>query len=92
MDDHRLGKLDGVLIDPRERRVRYFVVAPQESLRAKYLLPADCPAQMLTAKRALRLDVDSEEITACEEFEDGAVRPFTDDDLIDCLFAAPAGS
>jgi len=84
--DEALGRVDGVLVDPLARRLRYFVVESLGWLKHRYLLPADRPAQVDRDHRTLRLDVDPHELTKCEEFDRGAVREFSDDDLITAIF------
>ena len=57
--DETLGTLDGVVIDPSERRIRYFVVQRRGWLRThRYLLSADRPAQITKDRRNLRLPVE----------------------------------
>ena len=86
-DDRIIGVLDGVVIDPTERKLRYFVVESPGWLRRKrYLVPADAPARVEGDPGELRLEVDSEDLSRCEEFKDGLVREFDDDDLIAGIF------
>jgi hypothetical protein len=88
-DDRVLGVLDGIVIDPTERRLRYFVVESTGWLRRKrFLLPADGAARVDNDLGELRLEVDSEDLSGCEEFKTGSVRDFSDDDLIAGLFNA----
>jgi hypothetical protein len=77
-DDLDLGSLDGVLVDPVEQQVRFYVIASPGWLRRRvYLLPADCLAQ-LEGERILRLHVKRREVTGCEEFDYG-VRELSDE-------------
>jgi len=85
-DDEFLGVLDGIVIDPTERRLRYFVVKSNGWRRRRYLLPADSPARVENGFGELRFDVDSDDLCECEEFTAGSVREFSDDDLIAGLF------
>jgi hypothetical protein len=86
-DDRLLGVLDGVVIDPTERRVRYFVVESAGWLRRKrFLLPADATARVESDLGELRLEVNSDDLSRCEEFRAGSVRDFDDDDLIAGVF------
>jgi hypothetical protein len=86
-DDRLIGVLDGVVIDPTERKLRYFVVESPGWLRRKrYLVPADATARVEGDLGELRLEVDSEDLSRCEEFMDGSVREFDDDDLIAGIF------
>lgn len=85
--DRKVGELDGVLIDPTERRVRFFVVETRGWLGARrYLLPADGLARICDDGRSLSMDVDVADLRDCPTFERGSVPPFSDDDLIDALF------
>jgi hypothetical protein len=87
-DDRELGSLDGVLIDPVKRSLRFFVVASRGLFRRRrcFLLPADCLAQMEPNGHTLRIHLNRREVAGCEEFHRGAVREFSDDDLMDALF------
>jgi PRC-barrel domain len=86
-DDLELGSLDGVLIDPVERRLRFYVIESPGWFRSRrYLLPADCLAQLEREQMTLRVHLQKSQVTGCEEFESGAVREFSDDDLMDALF------
>ena len=85
-DDRLLGVLDGVVIDPAERKVRYFVVKSTGWIRRRYLLPADASARVESEFGKLRLEVDSDDLSECEEFHTGSVRHFSDDDVIAGLF------
>ena len=87
-DDEPLGSLNGVLIDPTERRLRYFVVEkPGWFRRRRYLVPADEPATVERSRNALRLKVGKDELSSFEEFDTASVREFSDDDLITAMFA-----
>jgi len=60
--DEKLGRLDGVLIDPASRRLRYFVVASHGWLgKKRYLLSADEPAHLEHNDSILRIEVDTRE-------------------------------
>jgi hypothetical protein len=85
--DEALGTLDGVVIDPAERRIRYFVVQRQGWFRSRrILLSADRPAQMTDDRRTLRLPVDPDELTRCEEFDGTSIPAFSDEHLLTALF------
>jgi hypothetical protein len=87
-DDEPLGTVEGVLIDPAERRVRYFVVESPGWLRRRhYLLPADAPARVEADRKTLRLDVKPDELARCPEFDSKSVRQFSEDDAITAMFA-----
>ena len=83
----RLGTLDGVLIDPAERRIRYFVVEKPGWFRSRrYLIPTDCPARVELDRNALCLELEPHDLASYDDVVD-SVHPFSDDDLVDALFA-----
>jgi hypothetical protein len=86
-EDEALGTLDGVVIDPSERRIRYFVVQRRGWLGSRrFLLSADRPAQITKDRRKLRLPVEPDELTSCEEFDAQRIPRFSDDHLLTALF------
>jgi hypothetical protein len=86
-NEQALGNLDGVLIDPVERRLRFYVVARPGLYRSRrYLLPSDCAAQMDHDGRSLRIDLDATGLARCEEFETSSVLRYSDEDLIGSIF------
>jgi hypothetical protein len=87
-DGEQIGALDGVLIEPTARRIRYYVVALGRRFgRRRYLLPADAPAQLEGAMKALRFRIDPTSLKACREFRKGDVREFSDTDVLSAMFA-----
>lgn len=83
-----LGTLDGVLIDPAERRLRYFVVeTPGWLRRRRYLLSADVPIRVESGGNLLRVDAHSSDVELSDEFDEQTVRPFSTDDAITAMFA-----
>ena len=85
-DDRKIGRLDGIIIDPSERRVRYLVVDDSGFLRHhRYLLPLS-PTRIDAARPALRVDVERADLRHCEEFDHNAFRSFSDDALLSALF------
>lgn len=89
-DDETLGKVEGVLIEPTRRRVRYFVVkSPGLLKRERYLLPMPDALSIEQERQVLRLDATASEIPR-ERFEAGRVRPFTDEDAVTAMFAPHA--
>ena len=86
--DVKLGALDGVLVEPASRRLRYFVVERRTTLLPhRYLLPADTTAVLDTEDRKLRVHASADDL---KRFDAGSVRRFSDDDLIAAMFAQPA--
>ena len=85
-DDEQLGLLDGLLVDPASRRVRFFVVERTSALRRRrYLLTADTLATL--DERLLRVEAHAEDL---ERFDARTVQPFSDEDVITAMFAEPA--
>jgi hypothetical protein len=86
-DGKEMGDLDGVLIDPAARRIRYYVVALRKRLgRRRYLLPADEPAQLEPDRKTLRFRINSA-IESFPEFRKSDVRDFTEFDMVNAMFA-----
>jgi hypothetical protein len=75
--DRKIGKLDGIVIDPTERRVRYLVVNDSNFLRHhRYLLPLGA-TRVDAERRALCVEVDQTDVARCEEFDLNAFRTFS---------------
>ena len=86
--DETLGTLDGVLIDPSERRLRYFVVETRGLLRRKrYLLSADVPMRVEPERQRLQVDAADADVMLSDEFDVRTVRPFSSEDAIDAMFS-----
>jgi hypothetical protein len=89
-ENERIGRLDGIIIDPEERRARYLVVDEDRFLRHhRYVLPL-VATQIDAEQRALRVDVDKDDLTDADEFDASAFPPFSDEDLMTALFARPS--
>ena len=87
-DEGTVGTLDGVLIDPMDRRVCYFVVqTPGWFRHRRYLLAAGNPIRFERGRRLLRLEQEPE---LSAEFDERTARPMTDEDLLNALFAPRA--
>lgn len=80
-DDQVIGQLDGVVINPGERRLLYYVVTRPGLFRnRRYLLPAEQPAQMGSDRRTMRFDLSPEDLTSFAEFDAGKIRHLSDAD------------
>ena len=87
LEDSKLGNVDGVLIDPAARRVRYYAVGTRKLLgRRRYLVPADQLGQLESERRTLRVQLSAEEFERCPRLEPGRVREFSDEDLLTAMF------
>ena len=87
--NEQIGCLDGVLIEPSTRRVRYFVVdtiRPAQDEHERCVLAADAPVVLDIRGRTLRVGgcVDMEPLPV-------PVTPFSDEDVMTALFrSSPA--
>ena len=81
-----VGTVDGVLIDPPERRVRYFVVELRP--RNHVLLPVDAVVHVESDAGIPRLEAGPG--ARLLHFDPRTVRPFTPDDAVTSMFAASA--
>jgi hypothetical protein len=83
-----LGKLDGVLIDPSERRLRYLVVeVPGRFRRRRFLISADHPVWVEQQRNTLMVDAEGEDLSNSDEFDLKTVRQFSADDAVTAMFA-----
>ena len=86
-DNEKLGDIDGVLIEPSARRVRYFVVKASGWLtRGRYLLPVEDLASVDRDHHLLRIEATADEL-AHQKFEARAVPRFSDEDVVTVMFA-----
>ena len=89
--DEMLGTLDGVLIDPTKRRLRYFVVQDRGLLRRRrYLLSADVPIRVESEGQVLRIDAEKTDVTLYDEYDLRTVRPFSSEDAVEAMFSTSA--
>ena len=79
-ENQPLGCLDGVLIEPSTRRVRYFVVDPTEPSQERCMLAADAPVVLDIRGRTLRVGPGAD----MEPLQDS--QPFSDEDVMTALF------
>lgn len=87
-EDTQLGSVEGVLVEPSSRRIRYFVVErPKMLRRRRYVLAADTPASIQVNTRKLRVMAHEEDL---ERFDSRSVQNFSDEDLISAMCANPA--
>ena len=85
--DEQLGKLNGIVVDPQERRLCYFVVESARWRDRQHLIPAGF-ARVERDRKALYVDVESDRVLECEEFRSDRLPTFSDEDLITALFPA----
>jgi hypothetical protein len=82
----QLGKLEGFIICPSTRKVRYAVVQPYGFFEKPRLLPL--AGAHLEHENGGSLQVDDEEISRCEKFDAERYPRMSDDDLLTAVFAA----
>jgi hypothetical protein len=86
--DENLGNVGGVLIDPLEREVCYFVVESRRLLKThRYLLPLN-PVRIDAG--ALHTELESADLHRLREVRSDSFLPFSDEDLIAALFSTRA--
>ena len=87
-----VGKLDGMIIDPWERHVCYYVVSSWRGYQTRrYLLPAT-PARIDSDRKALRVDIEPEDLRTLPQLNPKLFPLMSADDLIEALFAPRGGS
>ena len=84
--DVKLGRFDGVIVDPTARRVRYLVVERGRLFHERHLIPL-VPTRVDSEHHALRLEVDAVDPSTWQKFDAGSCPPFSDDDLVTAMFA-----
>lgn len=85
--DATLGRLDGVIVNPQDRQVCYYVVKSDGWIRSRrYLVPV-AMSQLESERRALRVDVEPEDLPDLAEADPGSFPPFSDTDAVDAMFA-----
>ena len=88
--DKNVGKLDGVIIDPIEQQVRFFVVKSSRWWATRrYLLPVT-PAQIDSERPGLHVDLERDDLERLPKLHAGRFPPFSDEDLIDTMFSSHA--
>lgn len=79
--DGPLGKLEGIIVDPQERHVRYYVVESRGWFKThRYLVP-DAPRQIDWSRKALEVELDAAGLSHLPELNDDEFPAFSDDDL-----------
>ena len=81
--DQTLGSIDGILIDPEARQLRFFVVERDGAVNhQRYLLPVEAAASVSAGGHSLKIDMESADFDALDEFHMADVRAFTAEDAI----------
>ena len=88
--DRPLGRLDGIIFDPIERQVRYFVIRSRRWWRVhRYLLAAE-PLHVEWDRRVLRLIGKRWNVDQLPEITPDTFSPYSDEDRVDALFSTHA--
>jgi len=75
--DGKVGHLDGIVVDPTERRIRYLVVDNERYLNhRRYLVPIGS-TRVDIERRALCVEGDDVDLGECAEFDRDAFRTFS---------------
>jgi nucleotidyltransferase/DNA polymerase involved in DNA repair len=81
-DGHRIGDVDGFIVDAEARRVNYIVVDSGGWFTSRrLLLPIGHAATIAPDRKSLRADVSREALRLLPEFDEDRFRAFTDDEL-----------
>ena len=89
-DDRSLGDVEGVLIQPSARRVRYLVVKRPGWLRkSRYVLPIENIAHLDRERNILKVEATADDLPD-QQFDPADVRRFSDDDLLTVMFSSTA--
>jgi hypothetical protein len=79
--DVPLGRLEGVIVDPQERHVRYYVVESRDWFKThRYLVP-DAPHHIDWNRRAMQVELDEAALAKLPELRDDQYPPCSADDL-----------
>ena len=80
-DGHRLGNVDGFIIDAEARRVNYVVVDSGGWFTSRRLLLPIGHATLGDDRKSLQVDVSRDALRRFPEFDEDAFRAFSDDEL-----------
>jgi hypothetical protein len=83
----RLGTLDGVIVNPLQRRVCYYVVKSGWGFTTHRRLLQLTPAALEPDRGVVRIDAEPEDLTDLSEIAPQSFPPFSDADLIDAMFS-----
>jgi hypothetical protein len=83
----KLGRVDGVIVEPSTRRLHYLVVDGDDDV-GRYLMPLDAIC-LDPSSHTLKV-MDEPDPASWEAFDPDAYDDFGDDDLLAALFSRPA--
>lgn len=86
-DAQPLGSINGVLISPSSRQLKYFVIqTPGRFLQRRYLLSADSGTTVQEDQKTLLIGARRDEVEL-ESFQAQSVPDFSDTDLLEAVFS-----
>ena len=75
--DGPLGKVEGIIVDPDERHVRYYVVESRSWFKThRYLVP-DAPRQIDWDRKALEVELDADDLSHLPELDYATFPPLS---------------
>jgi PRC-barrel domain len=81
VDDHKIGDVDGFIVDVQSRRVNYIVIDSGGWFMSRRLLLPIGHASIAPDRKSLSADVTREVAGRLPEFHDERFRAFTDEEL-----------
>jgi hypothetical protein len=89
--DAQLGTVDGVVIDPSERQVCYYVLKTSNRfLTHRYLIPL-LPARLEAAHHTLHVDLEPDQLSNFPLARPQSFPRFSDADVVEAMFAKRSG-
>jgi PRC-barrel domain len=86
-DAQPLGSINGVLISPSSRQLRYFVIeTPGLFAHRRFLLPAEAGVVVDEDSKTLQIGARKDEL-ALQTFKLKSVPQFSDTDLLETMFS-----
>lgn len=81
-------KVEGIVVDPRARRVRFFVLNSGARVTPRRYLVPMAASRLDARQKALQIDVEPAQLDSLGQSTVQDFPPFSDDDLITALFAS----
>jgi sporulation protein YlmC with PRC-barrel domain len=79
--DHTLGRVEGVIVDPDERHVRYYVVESHDWFKThRYLVP-EMPCRIDPERKALKVELEADSLARLPELREDEFPPLSADEL-----------
>jgi PRC-barrel domain len=80
-NDRPLGTLEGIIVDPVARHLRYYVVESRDWFTThRYLVP-DTPCRMVPSRGVLQVELDADRLSSLPELRDDEFPPLSTDEL-----------